>query len=141
MLVVLHQHAKSFGLETTEIDVGEHVDLVSIEQVFDFGSGCICCSPDGDLTRLLCDIAGSNSSSKITHIFIETTGVADVRSFARLFQVEESISPFFNLKGVITIINSNTVSTIPNSKDSSCRELNQLKAANLLVENNFSRTI
>ena len=85
VLVILHQHAKSFGLETTVVSVEKHVELVSIEQVFDFGSGCICCSPDGDLTRLLCDIASSNSSNKPTHIFIETTGVADVRSFAPCF--------------------------------------------------------
>ena len=99
MLVILHQHAKSFGLETTVVNVEKHVELVSIEQVFDFGSGCICCSPDGDLTRLLCDIASSNSSNKPTHIFIETTGVADVRSFARLFRVEEAISSILSFKG------------------------------------------
>ena len=140
ILIVLHQHAKSFGLETTNIINTNKI--VSIEQVFDFGSGCICCSPDGDLTRLLSNISATNNADNITHLFIETTGVADVRSFARLFAVEETISVSFQLQSIITVINNNTIKTILEAKDDikkrqECRELDQFQQANLLIENNF----
>ncbi len=145
-IVVLHQHAKSFGLETTKLVNKINKDgtstIFSIEQVFDFGSGCICCSPDGDLTRLLSNISATNNSDNITHIFIETTGVADVRSFARLFSVEETITSYFELKGIVTVVNNNTIKTILTAKNDlqkrqQCREFDQYQQANLLIENNF----
>eukprot|EP00451_Oxyrrhis_marina_P026920 CAMPEP_0204340938 /NCGR_PEP_ID=MMETSP0469-20131031/22967_1 /ASSEMBLY_ACC=CAM_ASM_000384 /TAXON_ID=2969 /ORGANISM="Oxyrrhis marina" /LENGTH=84 /DNA_ID=CAMNT_0051325569 /DNA_START=1 /DNA_END=252 /DNA_ORIENTATION=+ len=48
--VCVHHHAKAFMLETTPLEV-EQPGVVHFSEVFDFGSGCLCCSPDGDLTR------------------------------------------------------------------------------------------
>ena len=45
--ICVHQFAKAFGLETTPLERAAHYS-----EVYDFGSGCVCCSPDGDLVRV-----------------------------------------------------------------------------------------
>ena len=104
VVVVSHRHANAYGLETTKVIAGKgKVQLFA--QVFDFGSGCVCCSPDGDLTRLLNRLdsentADGNEASTMTHLFLETTGVADVRPFLRVFQR----SPSFFIHSTISVV-------------------------------------
>ena len=88
--VISHRHANSFGLETTTLPLTSATTATTLAtatyfQVFDFGSGCLCCSPDGDLTRLLRELTVKHSVP-FTHLFLETTGVADVRPFIQVVQ-------------------------------------------------------
>eukprot|EP01043_Picozoa_sp_COSAG02_P096903 COSAG02_NODE_33151_length_504_cov_1.533333_1_plen_137_part_01 len=95
--VCVHHFAKAFGLETSSPlapsfssssscggteDAGAPPTAMVIHysEVYDFGSGCICCSPDGDLARVLREIAGASAvsadrtaRSRPSHLFIETT--------------------------------------------------------------------
>jgi hypothetical protein len=51
--VIMHRQAEEFGIEPHGLADG----LAAFsEAVYDFGSGCICCSPKGELTRLLTDM-------------------------------------------------------------------------------------
>ena len=53
--VVVHRQAEEYGIVPHAIEQ----DLaVAYEEVFDFGSGCLCCSPQGEMTRLLRTLAG-----------------------------------------------------------------------------------
>jgi G3E family GTPase len=128
-VVVSHRHANAYGLETTRIDVADDVDspVVLFGQVFDFGSGCVCCSPDGDLTRLLrrLDDDGSTTSAaaaapdnnassrngsvvrRITHLFLETTGVADIRPFVRVFRRSAAS---YHIHSVVSVVNARATS-------------------------------
>ena len=100
VVVVSHRHANSWGLETTHIATTPHL-TVNHHQIFDFGSGCICCSPDGDLARLMATLNATQQHRleqhgrpptstppppPFTHLFLETTGVADVHPFVQVIR-------------------------------------------------------
>ena len=128
-IFISHRHANSFGLETTALYL---LDNVTHHQVFDFGSGCICCSPDGDLTRLLKELSQS-SPTKYTHCFLETTGVADVPPF---INVIANASLFF-LQGVVVLVDPNKSTSkmyaIDTDRPSYDRCVAQIKNSDLIV--------
>eukprot|EP00241_Pyramimonas_parkeae_P009406 CAMPEP_0114260200 /NCGR_PEP_ID=MMETSP0058-20121206/20338_1 /TAXON_ID=36894 /ORGANISM="Pyramimonas parkeae, CCMP726" /LENGTH=121 /DNA_ID=CAMNT_0001375375 /DNA_START=211 /DNA_END=572 /DNA_ORIENTATION=- len=86
--VVLHKFALEFELETAEVELHDRVAF--FREVFDFGTGCICCSPKGDFARALWDLVAENEArardgkSPITHLFVKTTGLAEPAVFARV---------------------------------------------------------
>ena len=119
--VCVHHFAKAFGLETTcplpaSLDGGNGA-VSHYSEVYDFGSGCICCSPDGDLVRVLREIAkppaatpGSEDSRtrqppRPTHLLIETTGLADPAPFVRVFAQPEHAATF-KLRGVVAVLSA-----------------------------------
>ena len=51
--VIAHRQAEEFHIVTNAVT--PHAAFIG--EVYDFGSGCICCSPTGDLTRLLLELA------------------------------------------------------------------------------------
>ena len=88
-------------------------------EVYDFGSGCICCSPDGDLTRALCSIGNEreNAQSQLSHLIIESTGIADPRPFSRLLSTNEDITRHFRLDAVVAVLTAapgRPVESLPN---------------------------
>ena len=85
-LVVAHRHAKAFGLETRPFFVGEARGRA--EEVYDFGSGCVCCAPDGDLARLLTGLIINAPTHNFSHVIIEACGTADPAPFLRLLMVD-----------------------------------------------------
>lgn len=110
--VCIHQHARAFGLETN-CPVPDDFDmddprLALYFEVYDFGSGCICCSPDGDLTRALTKIGSEMEFQRriITHLVVETTGIADPRPFSRLLSTNEDIIRHFRLDSVAVVLNT-----------------------------------
>ena len=48
--VIAHYQAEEFGITPHPIDASL---AMCVEPIYDFGSGCVCCSPGGELTRLL----------------------------------------------------------------------------------------
>ena len=121
--VCTHQHARAFGLET-QSPVADDFDvddprLALYFEVYDFGSGCICCSPDGDLTRALCSIGNEreNAQSQLSHLIIESTGIADPRPFSRLLSTNEDITRHFRLDAVVAVLTAapgRPVESLPN---------------------------
>jgi G3E family GTPase len=103
---------QAYGLETTSPcppSFGtSDARLTSYCEVYDFGSGCICCSPDGDLTRELSALSRERQSGGprggVTHAIVETTGLADPRPFTRLIGAEGVISHHFSLDRVVTVL-------------------------------------
>ena len=53
--VIAHRQAEEFGVEPVRLEAPTLAHYS--DAVYDFGSGCICCSPKGELTRLLTDLA------------------------------------------------------------------------------------
>merc|ERR1719281_974225 len=85
--VCVHRHAKGFGLETTRLRLPPSA---SYHEVYDFGSGCLCCSPKGELVRVLAELTGRPLGALV----IETTGVADPTPFLKLLLEEEVARDF-----------------------------------------------
>eukprot|EP00928_Gymnodinium_smaydae_P016889 TRINITY_DN16402_c0_g1_i1.p1 TRINITY_DN16402_c0_g1~~TRINITY_DN16402_c0_g1_i1.p1 ORF type:complete len:484 (+),score=43.06 TRINITY_DN16402_c0_g1_i1:74-1525(+) len=107
--VCIHRHAHAFSLETTPLRL-EGSCCVHYAEVYDFGSGCICCSPDGDLARLLLELRERQAELRLTHFIIETTGVADPRPFISLFAGEHAAA--FDFIGVAAIVDMSSGGTI-----------------------------
>jgi len=98
--VCMHHAAKAFHLETGPLCATLAAHILHYSEVFDFGSGCVCCSPDGDLTRVLSSLAESMESGQISPLdvlFIEVTGLGDPAPFIKLFRYEH-IRAHFDLE-------------------------------------------
>eukprot|EP00960_Hanusia_phi_P075909 768480-Hanusia_phi.AAC.4 len=112
-IICIHQHAKSFGLDShapVPSDMApDDPRLAHFCQVFDFGSGCICCSPDGDLTRELVGRIPLIDTEGYTHLIIETTGLADPRPFIRLLCVDPVIVSSFRLDRVVCVADAGKI--------------------------------
>jgi len=138
----MHHAAKSFHLETTPVqDSNTAAPIVHYSEVFDFGSGCICCSPDGDLTRLLTSLAASIEAGEHrapSILFIEVTGLGDPRPFIRLLGAMEGIRNKFRLAQILAVLHGvRCVEQFaePGSFGSCNKALEQLKAATVVVLN------
>jgi G3E family GTPase len=93
-----------------------HMDDSLVHDRADFGSGCICCSPDGDLTRALVALGAHREAAAsrgdmhaITHAIVETTGLADPRPFTRLIGAEHVVSRHFSLDRVVCVIDPSSI--------------------------------
>ncbi|EKX42736.1 hypothetical protein GUITHDRAFT_141127, partial [Guillardia theta CCMP2712] len=112
-IVCIHQHAKSFGLDSQPPIPSDMLPsdprLAHFCQVFDFGSGCICCSPDGDLTRELVERIPHMATAGYSHLIIESTGLADPRPFIRLLCVDPVIVSSFRLDRVVCVADAGRI--------------------------------
>ena len=108
-VVCSHQFAKAFGLETSALRLQPKLrERVQYREVFDFGSGCICCSPDGDVGRLLQEFGADSVGvdERPTHLLIETTGLADPMPFVRLFEEQQHWQAGWRLRGVVAVVDA-----------------------------------
>lgn len=137
--VCVHRHARAFGLETTLLPV-DTSPCVHYAEVFDFGSGCLCCSPEGDLSRLLNDLCSRQDELKLTHLLIETTGVADPAPFIKLFD-NDKYRRQFTLRCVLNVVDLLHVQSIlDENKDTGDQSAGsrgrvQLRCSDILILN------
>eukprot|EP01052_Picozoa_sp_SAG31_P009677 SAG31_NODE_513_length_14715_cov_22.844554_8_plen_480_part_00 len=89
-------------------------------------------SPDGDLSRLLDQLAtSSEEDDKLTHVFIETTGLGDPSVFSRLFAAPSRHTAAFVLRAVVAVVGGRA-----SGKFTDCgRGQQQLAAADITVYN------
>lgn len=136
--VCVHRHASAFSLETTRLPVHK-APCVHYSEAYDFGSGCLCCSPDGDLRRLLTELSRRRDELELTHLLVETTGVADPRPFVDLFA--RDAGNMFSLAGVVCIVDmSRAMSFLCDASSSTPasitgRGVTQLRVASVVVLN------
>ena len=72
--VIAHRQAEEYGIEPNPLEAPALAQYS--ETVYDFGSGCICCSPKGDLTRLLTELAHSRQAAAAPAAIILPDGAA-----------------------------------------------------------------
>ncbi len=78
------------------------------EQIVEMNNGCICCTVRGDLVRILGDLSEKREQGQIhfERVIIETTGLADPAPVAQTFFIEEAISEYYLLDGIITVVDA-----------------------------------
>jgi G3E family GTPase/nitrite reductase/ring-hydroxylating ferredoxin subunit len=78
-----HKFAQEFGLSWGSDEWDDASRPVAFASVFDFGSGCVCCSPRGDVERAVRGFLEEAGKAKVAldTLVLETTGVADVPLF------------------------------------------------------------
>jgi G3E family GTPase len=80
----------------------------SDEEIIEVLNGCICCSVRGDLVAILKKLAKRSKAGEIRldGIIIETTGMADPAPVAQTFLVDEAISSFARIDGIVTLVDA-----------------------------------
>jgi G3E family GTPase len=78
------------------------------EQIVEMNNGCICCSVRGDLIRILGELHAKREAGTIAfdHVIIETTGLAAPGPVAQTFFAEPSVSEFYMLDAILTVIDA-----------------------------------
>jgi G3E family GTPase len=68
--------------------------------------GCVCCSVRGDLVRALRTMLPRARRDAITHVLIETSGLADPVPVLTTLMRDPAISASYRLQGVITVVDA-----------------------------------
>ena len=93
--------------EFGEIGIDQDLVINADEEVFEMNNGCICCNVRGDLIRILGELA--DRRDQFDRVILETTGMADPGPVAQTFLVQEDVQEFYELDGVITLVDGKHV--------------------------------
>lgn len=93
--------------EYGEIGIDQDLVINADEEVFEMNNGCICCNVRGDLIRILGELSGR--LEQFDRVILETTGLADPGPVAQTFLVQEDIQDFYQLDGIITLVDGKHV--------------------------------
>merc|ERR1711934_1240638 len=113
--ILTQQHGKKIAVIENEFgDVGiddallkENIKEHTGEDVIEMMNGCICCTVRQDLVEVIKKLAErAKAGNKLDAIIIETTGLADPAPVAQTFFVDESVTAFCKLDGIVTLIDA-----------------------------------
>jgi G3E family GTPase len=78
------------------------------EQIVEMNNGCICCTVRGDLVRILAELKDKRENKQLDfeRVIIETTGMANPGPVTQTFFMEDNISSYYLLDGVITVVDA-----------------------------------
>jgi len=116
--ILTQQHGKKIAVIENEFgDVGiddallkENVKENTGEEVVEMMNGCICCTVRQDLVEVVKKLAERHRAGrKLDAIVIETTGLADPAPVAQTFFVDEAVSEFCKLDGIVTLVDAKHV--------------------------------
>jgi G3E family GTPase len=80
------------------------------ENIYEMSNGCICCTLNGELAELLFDLL--NIRHKLTHLIVETTGIADPSTVVQAFMSSEQIETFYRIDSVVCIVDARNLKAI-----------------------------
>lgn len=93
--------------EFGEIGIDQDLVINADEEIFEMNNGCICCNVRGDLIRILAELV--DRINQFDLVILETTGMADPAPVAQTFLVQEDLQDYYQLDGVITLIDAKHV--------------------------------
>lgn len=78
------------------------------EEIITMNNGCICCTIRGDLAENLIRLMEKKKegSAQFERVIIETTGLADPGPVAQTFFMDEDVSQFYMVDGIITVVDA-----------------------------------
>lgn len=92
--------------EFGKVNVDAGLIVEKIDQLYELTSGCICCSLDNELMEVLGGIL--RSEQRPDHVFIETTGIADVGNIIGMFHTPD-VKRHYTLVSTICIVDAENV--------------------------------
>jgi G3E family GTPase len=135
--VVVHRFSPGLGIndapEVHGVALGTKENLALYADVFDFGSGASCCSPNGALARELRQLG--EAAAAPTHLFVETTGMADPSHFARLLGSPE-FAAGYALRAIVCVVSARDYAALQPGQPMHARGLSQLRIADMVLVNN-----
>ncbi|KAI8385022.1 CobW/HypB/UreG, nucleotide-binding domain-containing protein [Radiomyces spectabilis] len=111
--VIENEFAAAFGVENEILDEAKMED---IQNLYEFGMGCVCCSSTGELINALYEIADRNhhesKEKQIDHVILETTGLADPAPILDIITLgadksgQDPIVRNFYVDGIVTLLDA-----------------------------------
>ncbi|TAG56485.1 MAG: GTP-binding protein [Cytophagales bacterium] len=90
--------------ELGEQSIDHELIVKSENGIFELSNGCVCCSLNGELVEILMKLL--NQVENVTHLVIETTGIADPGPVAFTFLADFKIQNLFRLDSIITLVDA-----------------------------------
>jgi G3E family GTPase len=101
------------------------------EAIFKITDGCLCCTLNVELSKLLAELI--RRKSEFDHLIIETTGIADPAGVASVFVSDLNVQEHFELDGIICLVDSFHIEDLLKSKETEAAR--QISFADVLVFN------
>ena len=103
--VIAHRQAEEYGIAPSDID---QACAAYFNVVYDFGSGCICCSPKGDLTRMLADLAAvrDDAAQRLDLLILRLGSLASPLIFAKAICTNEELMEHYELASITAVVNT-----------------------------------
>jgi len=102
--VIAHRQVEEYGIAPHPID---ETGVVECDEVYDFGSGCLCCSPSGELTRLLSAWAERLLEGSLTLdlLLLKAAPLASPLVFARCIACASgALADAFQLASIVAVV-------------------------------------
>ncbi|MEI7596027.1 MAG: GTP-binding protein [Bacteroidota bacterium] len=117
--------------EFGEINIDSNL-VVGVEgdNIFEMSNGCICCTLNDDLYKVLDKLL--NSEKPFNHLIIESTGIADPTSIIHPFIVDYEIQLQFRLDSLICLVDSEFILDIIETEQEA---LKQIALADVIILN------
>lgn len=91
------------------------------ENIYEMSNGCICCTLNGELAELLFDLL--NIRHKLTHLIVETTGIADPSTVVQAFMSSEQIEMFYRIDSVVCLVDAPNLKAITADTNLAARQI------------------
>lgn len=101
------------------------------EDIFKITDGCLCCTLNVELSKLLEELI--RRKSEFDHLIIETTGIADPAGVASVFVSDLNVQEHFELDGIICLVDSFHIADLLESKETEAAR--QISFADVLIFN------
>ncbi|MCY4442942.1 MAG: GTP-binding protein, partial [Deltaproteobacteria bacterium] len=88
--------------EFGEVGIDHHLIVASEEEIFQMNNGCICCTVQGDLLRVLLQLLERRET--FDYLVVETSGLADPTVIVQTLLLDERIRMDFELQAVVTVV-------------------------------------
>ena len=87
--------------EFGEVGIDHHLIIASEEEIFQMNNGCICCTVQGDLLRVLLQLLERRDT--FDYLVVETSGLADPTVLVQTLLLDERVRRDFELQAVVTV--------------------------------------
>lgn len=92
------------------INIDSDLVIATDENIFELSNGCICCSLNGDLFKVLNKLV--TGKYDYDHLIIETTGIANPAAVASIFLTDYNVQTAFKLDGTICLVDTQEILNI-----------------------------
>ena len=94
---------------------------VENENIFEMSNGCICCTLNGELSELLFDLL--NIRHKLTHLIVETTGIADPSTVVQAFMSSDQVEMFYRIDSVVCLVDARNIRLIAEDSEMAAKQI------------------
>lgn len=101
------------------------------EEVFQITDGCLCCTLNVELAKLLNELV--RRREEFDHLIIETTGIADPSAVAAVFVSDLNVQEQFRLNGIVCVVDSFHIDELLRSNETEAAR--QISYSDVLIFN------